>query len=144
MPARRGAACLGHVRYMDDIVLWCAGRAQAQALLAALQAAAAALGLQFKPARLQPVARGLTLCGFRLGSQGLRFGRRRQRAWRAAWLMARWHWQQGLDDDASHQRPCNTLRALALPAAAVGWRRLLLAGPAVALQPAAGAVQEGL
>lgn len=97
-------ACLRHARYMDDIVLWCAGRAQAQALLAALQAAVAVLGLQFKPPRMQPVARGLRLCGFRLGPQGLRFGLRRQRAWRAAWLQARWRWQQGLDDDAAHLR----------------------------------------
>ena len=84
--------CGGYVRYMDDLVVWDDDRAHLSQILAALTAAAATLGLTFKPARLNRSAHGLSFLGWRIlpGYRHLdRCGRERLvRRW--AWLDAAW------------------------------------------------------
>ena len=120
--------CLAHVRYMDDVVLWCTSLAGARALHVYLaQFACDVLGLRLKPPIIQRCDKGLALCGMRLGPRGIRLGVRRQQTWRRYWYVARQRWQQGPDDDRAHQRACDTLRAMALPAKAARWQWSVLA-----------------
>ena len=61
-------AVCGHVRYMDDIVWWCDGPAQAQQLLADFESQLwQTRRLRLKPdAHIGPSSRGLRFCGFRV------------------------------------------------------------------------------
>ena len=120
-------ACLGHVRYMDDVVLWCASRADGLALADAMQGFAdSALGLRLKPPLLAPVRAGLALCGMRLGPRGLRPGPRRQRAWAKRWHGLQADWLAGVIDENQAQRQAEVLRALCLPARPRAWQRSVM------------------
>ena len=120
--------CLAHLRYMDDLVLWCPSLDAARALHGYLAAFARDdLALTLKPPAIQRCDRGLALCGMRLGPRGIRLGLRRQRAWRQHWRAARERWLGGVDADNAHQRACDMLRALALPASAARWQRGVMA-----------------
>lgn len=121
--------CQAHLRYMDDLVLWCPSLAAARDLHAHLDSfTTEVLALKLKPPVIQRADRGLALCGMRLGPRGIRLGLRRQRAWRAQCRAALWRFDQGLDDEPAHQRVCDQLRALALPARPVRWQQAVLAG----------------
>lgn len=121
-------ACLAHVRYMDDLLLWCRSRADALVLLQVMQDfAERQLGLALKPPLLQRCRVGVPFCGLHLGPRGLRLGTRRRRAWPRQWLLARARWQGGLDDDLAHQRRCDALRSLVWPAQPQRWQRGVLA-----------------
>ena len=120
--------CLAHLRYMDDVVLWCPSLDTARALHEYLAGFAShILALKLKPPAIQRCDRGLALCGMRLGPRGIRLGLRRQRSWRQHWRAARERWLSGIDDDNAHQRACDMLRALAMPAEAARWQRGVIA-----------------
>ena len=63
-------AVRAHVRYMDDIVWWCATEAEANDVLAQLQAwIGPALALQLKPgAEARPSSQGIIWCGFEVSA----------------------------------------------------------------------------
>lgn len=126
-------ACTGHVRYMDDVVLWCASRADGLALADAVQGfAQQRLGLRLKPPLLAPVRAGLALCGMRLGPRGLRPGVRRQRVWAQRWRGLRAAWAAGELDEAEAQQQAQVLQSLCLPARPLAWQRSVM-GPAIDL-----------
>ena len=119
--------CLAHVRYMDDVVLWCADRPSADALCAAVtDYCEAVLGLRLKRPVLAPVRAGLAYCGMRLGPRGLRPGRRHLRAWASRWRTLEADWRIGVLTDAEAQRMAEVLRALCLPARPVAWQRAVM------------------
>jgi len=119
--------CNGHVRYMDDVLLWCADRSVAHALAATVAAFCDnTLGLVLKPPRLAPVRAGLAFCGMRLGPRGLRPGPRRRRAWAVRWRSLQHYWQAGLLDEGQAQRRAEVLRALCLPATPRAWQRAVM------------------
>ena len=125
--ARARPECLAHVRYMDDIVLWCSGRDAAQALHRSVEAfTRERLGLALKPPLVQDGRHVFGFCGMRVGPRGLRLGARRRRAWRAQWRVLRDGWRAGRLDEAALQRGCNVLRALSHPAPAAAWQRAVL------------------
>ena len=120
-------ACLAHVRYMDDVVLWAPGREQAHALCRAVQQwVPQQLALELKPAQVQRCEHGLALCGMRLGLHGMQLGQRRQRAWRQQWRSLKVAWQTHTLTAEQAQLQCNTLRSLAAPAQAAAWQRRVL------------------
>lgn len=126
-------ACLGHVRYMDDVVLWCANRADGLALAAAMQGFAQdTLGLRLKPPKLAPVRAGLLLCGMRLGPRGIRPGPRRQRAWAQRWHGLQAAWAAGELTEAQAQQQAQMLGSLCLPARPRAWQRSVM-GAAIEL-----------
>ena len=82
-----------HVRYMDDIVWWCASRDQAQSVLAGFRVwLALHLRLQLKPqARVGRSAQGIAFCGFRVRRGVVLPSARKQRRFRQgarAWMRA--------------------------------------------------------
>jgi hypothetical protein len=125
--------CRGHLRYMDDLVLWCDSPAAARELFADLDPwLRRQLGLEFKPPVIQRSDRGLLLCGFRVSPGGLRMSPRRQRAWRAHWLAlnALVNDAGGAETEAEAQRRAEVLRSLALPATtSVRWQNAVMSGP---------------
>jgi hypothetical protein len=125
--------CRGHLRYMDDLVLWCDSPAAARELLADLDPwLRRQLGLEFKPPIIQRSDRGLLLCGFRVSPGGLRMSPRRQRAWRAHWLAlnALVNDAGDVETEAEAQGRAEVLRSLALPATTgVRWQNAVMSGP---------------
>lgn len=120
--------CRGHLRYMDDLVLWCSDRAAARALHRAMREyCAEVLALALKPPVLLPSAVGLGLCGMRVYPAGLRLGRRRARRFRQRRRYWEGRWQRGEIDSASLQRAWASLLAITLPADSLGLRRADLA-----------------
>ena len=82
--------CRAHLRYMDDLVLWCVGRTEGRALHRALaRFCGERLGLELKPPVLMPVSAGLGLCGMRVYPGTIKLGRRRKRRWK----QCRRHWE---------------------------------------------------
>ena len=123
-------ACRAHVRYMDDVLLWCESSNAAQRLRDELMTwLPTSLGLSFKPAVIQRVRAGTSFCGFGIFPGGVRMGRRRQRAWRAEWARQRQAMGEPGVDEAWLQLRAEVLRGLACGAEAtsLGWRRRLLA-----------------
>jgi RNA-directed DNA polymerase len=119
--------CLGHARYMDDVLLWCADRTSAQALCDAVVAfCIATLGLRLKAPQIVPVCAGLAFCGMRLGPRGLRPGQRRLRAWASRWRALQMDVQAGALTPAQAQRRADVLRALCLPARPLAWQRAVM------------------
>jgi hypothetical protein len=73
--------CRAHVRYMDDLVLWCESRAAGRAIHAALtEYLIDHLGLRLKPPCLMPTSAGLGFCGMRIYPGTIKLGMRRRRA----------------------------------------------------------------
>ena len=73
------------VRYMDDILVWCASNAEARALHRAIEAfTRGALHLTLKPAQIQRSAHGVSFLGFRVLPWTLRLSPRRRRRYAAA------------------------------------------------------------
>jgi RNA-directed DNA polymerase len=139
-------ATRAHVRYMDDVLLWCDSAAQARALRDHLADwLPRALGLQFKPPRIQRSSHGLAFCGFRLRADGLRLGRRRQRAWRQGWQTLQQAEAAGLASEAGLQQRAEVLHALALPSSGPirAWCRQVMVGRPAAPPHAADAAGRG-
>ena len=139
-------ATRAHVRYMDDVLLWCESAADARALRDhLLDWLPRTLGLQFKPPAIQRSNRGFTFCGFRLRPDGLRLGRRRQRAWRHGWRALHEADAAGRADEAWLQQRAEVLRTLALPTGGAirAWCRAVMAGPPGVCGAAAAAADDG-
>lgn len=126
--------CRAHLRYMDDVVLWCDSGEAACALRDRLMAwLPEALGLDFKPPVVQRSGRGLSLCGMRVWPSGLRLGPRLQRAWRRVAREIDGAQAAGADERWLQQR-AEVLRGLSLPTRRRGWQRaVLLRCPSAAL-----------
>ncbi|MBX3667679.1 MAG: hypothetical protein KF778_04680 [Rhodocyclaceae bacterium] len=121
-------ACLAHLRYMDDIVLWCASRADARLLHGSMRAFCGdVLRLPLKPACIGRSADGLSLCGMRVYPGTIRLGLRRRRSWRRQYAYWQDLWRQGQVSEAQLQRAQQSLVAITLPAASRGWRSAQLA-----------------
>lgn len=121
-------ACRGHLRYMDDIVLWCEDRAAGRALHREMAAfCSERLGLELKPPVLTPSTAGLGLCGMRVYPGTIKLGRRRRRAFRERRRHWEACWRRGEIDDAGLQRAYASLTAMTLPADAREFRRRELA-----------------
>ena len=119
--------CMAHVRYMDDLLLWCDNRAAGQALLAALtDHTEKTLQLQFKQPKLLPVKAGLAFGGHRIGPGGLRPGRRRQRAWASHWRATHALWLAGTLSERQAQCRAEVLHALCLPSRPLAWQRSVM------------------
>lgn len=119
--------CRGHVRYMDDIVLWCDSRADGMALHRAVtEFVTEALGLRLKPPCLMPVSAGLGYCGMRIYPGVVKLGLRRRRAWRGRRRHWEGLWRQGEIDEGELQQAYASLHAMTLPADSLGWRQTQL------------------
>ncbi len=119
--------CTAHVRYMDDLLLWCPNRAAGQALADAVAGfTAQTLRLRFKPWRLAPVRAGLAFCGQRIGPLGIRPGKRRQRAWAGHWRALDADWREGALTEPQAQRRAEVLRALCWPSRPLAWQRSVM------------------
>ncbi len=122
-------AVQGMVRYMDDVTWWCPDRDSAQAGLRRARAFLGdTLGLEVKASvQVQPSARGLSLCGFRVRQGSLLLSRRRRR--RYAQARRRWEsaWSRGHIDSDALQRGVNAALAITAHADARSWRREQLA-----------------
>lgn len=114
----------GLVRYMDDVTWWRPDRGTARADLRAVRGFLHdVLGLELKAgAQIQPCARGLSLCGFRIRRGVLFLSRRRRR--RYAQARRRWEaaWQAGAADDLTLQRQVDAALAITAHAHARSWR----------------------
>ena len=117
----------GHCRYMDDTVFWTESSASARALATAYREwLGDTLHLELKPAVIQPVRHGLSLCGTRIRPERLRPGRRRQRRFRQRldyWEAA---YADGWIDSPTLQRRLDALVAMLAPGESINWRRELL------------------
>lgn len=121
--------CLAHVRYMDDLLLFCGSEADANALHARLaDFATLELDLQFKPPRIARTRFGVTFCGMRVRPEGLRAGERRRRVWTERWRALREDVAAARIGAREAQRRAGELRALLLPARPAPWQRRLVAG----------------
>ena len=121
-------ACAGHLRYMDDIVLWCRSRTDARTLHDALRGfCAERLRLTLKPPVLMPSDQGLGLCGMRVYPGAIKLGLRRRRALRQRRRHWEVQWQQGQIDSGTLQRAYDSLHGMTLPANSLAWRRAALA-----------------
>ncbi len=121
-------ACAGHLRYMDDLVLWCRSRADARRLHEAMRGfCSERLQLTLKPPVLMPSASGLGLCGMRVYPGTIKLGLRRRRALRERRRDWEARWWRG--DIGSHrlQRAYDSLQGMTVPADSSGFRRAELA-----------------
>jgi retron-type reverse transcriptase len=115
-----------HVRYMDDIIWWCAERTAATATLAELRDYLGDhCGLSLKPAaRLNRSDQGTRYCGYRVLPGCLRLGPRAQRRYRARRRFWEAAWQVGAIDDRALQSAYDAVLATTCHAASRSWRRL--------------------
>jgi hypothetical protein len=119
--------CVAHVRYMDDIVLWCRDGDAARSLWQQVDAfTTSALALTFKPPVIQRCEHGLAFCGMRIGPQGIRLGTRRRRAWRARWSALQRDAAVGRVDATQWRERSDILRALTMPANSAAWQRAVM------------------
>lgn len=116
------------VRYMDDVVWWCASREEArETLVAARSFLAQERGLELKPdARIGRSAHGLPFLGFRVLPGLLRLSLRRRRRYAAA--RARWEraFLRGVIDGQGLQAGYAAALAVTAHAEAAAWRRAQL------------------
>ena len=120
--------CLAHIRYMDDFLLFCAGKEAAMHLYRSMaEFCGDQLGLRLKQPCLLPTSAGLGFLGLRVYPGTIRLGRRRMKSWRRH--RANWEglWWRGEIGDAELQRAYASLHALTLPADSRGFRRADLA-----------------
>jgi len=119
----------GVVRYMDDVVWWCATREQARDTLAAARAFLTEhRRLTIKPdARIGRSVAGVTFLGFRILPCALRLSLRRRRRHRAARRWWEAHFVAGRADSLQLQRGYDSAHAIVQHAASLPWRRLELA-----------------
>ena len=114
----------GYVRYMDDLVWWCASRAQAVAVFEQVQRfALETRGLTLKPPRVARSADGLTFLGYRVTPGALRLTRRRKQRYRAARLRWEGRYRRGEVDANGLQRGYESALAITRHADANAWRR---------------------
>ena len=117
-------ACAGHVRYMDDTVLWCANRADARELHRAMDGFVRdELGLSLKPPIIQRSSAGLSLCGLRVYPGIIKLGLRRRRAWRSRRAHWEGRWRRAEIGEGELQRAYASLHSMTLPANARAWRQ---------------------
>jgi RNA-directed DNA polymerase len=117
---------LAHVRYMDDIVLWCPDRQSAKKILADVTEYVQDIRLlRIKPASVQinQSKRGITFCGFRILPGTVRMGIRRKRRYGA--LRRKWEliYLNGLIDAIRLQQGYSAVHAMTLHADSLKWRR---------------------
>jgi retron-type reverse transcriptase len=115
-----------HVRYMDDIVLWCLNKESAKSMLLAVTDYARHKRLvQVKPASVQinRSKHGITFCGFRILPGTIGMGVRRRK--RYALLRRRWEnlYKNGLIDERKLQQAYAAVHAMTLHADSRQWRR---------------------
>lgn len=113
------------VRYMDDIVWWCASRAQAQETLADVREyLLRARALVLKPdARIARSEEGVEFLGFHVGCGRLGLSRRRRRRYKAARRRAERLYAEGRIDASSLQRRYDAALAITAHADVIAWRR---------------------
>lgn len=119
----------GMVRYMDDVVWWCASREDARATLAEAQTfLARERALEVKPdARLGRSVQGCNFLGFRVLPGALRLSLRRRRLYAAARRRWEQRYEARLIDSATLQASYAAVQATIAHADAAAWRRAELA-----------------
>lgn len=112
------------VRYMDDVVWWCADRDAARATLDETRRFLdLRLRLQLKPsAQIQPSERGVLLCGFRVQRSRLLLSRRRRRRYADARRRLEREWLAGRIDGTELQAGVTAALAITAHADARAWR----------------------
>jgi RNA-directed DNA polymerase len=116
--------CAAHLRYMDDIVLWCRSRTDARALHRVMQDyCGSRLGLTLKPPVLMPSGQGLGLCGMRVYPGTIKLGLRRRRLLRVGARRWEQRWQRGEIASEALQRAYDSLLGATRPADTPGLRR---------------------
>jgi retron-type reverse transcriptase len=117
---------LAHVRYMDDIVMWCPDKETTKQMLTDVtEYAQDKRLLRIKPASVQinQSKRGITFCGFRILPGTVRMGIRRKR--RYADLRRKWElmYLNGLIDANQLQRGYAAVHAITLHVHSRKWRQ---------------------
>ncbi|MGD9209458.1 MAG: reverse transcriptase/maturase family protein [Desulfobacteraceae bacterium] len=117
---------LAHVRYMDDIVLWCSDRQTAKQMLAGvIEYSQNKRLLRIKPVSIQinQSKRGITFCGFRILPGTVRMGIRRKKRYGA--LRRKWEnmYLKGLIDAGKLQQGYAAVHAMTLHVHSRQWRR---------------------
>lgn len=134
-------AVKAEVRYMDDIVWWCAGRAEAEASLEALRAFLwDERQLRLKRAvHIGPSRHGLAYCGFRIKPGVVLASSRKLTRYRAGLARVEAAQVAGRVSEAEAQRAHDGLLAVLAGAETAGFRRrLLAAGSAAGYASASG------
>jgi RNA-directed DNA polymerase len=122
-------AVRGHVRYMDDIVWWCDGRAEGRAVLEGLVSHLwQTRRLRLKPqVREGPSERGLRFCGFRIKPGVILPSSRKLTRFRAGarrWAQAE---REGTTEPGTLQRAHDTLHATLAHTQSLHFRQTLWA-----------------
>ncbi len=107
------ASVCGQVRYMDDLVWWCADLPSARATLAGMRDfLATQLDLAIKPnARIGRSQDGIAWCGFRIRQDVILPSRRKLRRWQR-WMEAIYHAEQAGCPIDQVQRACGHALAI--------------------------------
>ena len=113
------------VRYMDDIIWWCASRTQARDTLAHVQTYVTTGRCLTVKANVQinRSAHGVRFCGYRILPGQLRLSRRRQRRYRQLRQVWERAYAEGRITAQTLQRGYDAVHAITLPAHSTHWRR---------------------
>ena len=112
------------VRYMDDIIWWCPDRATAKASLEEFREwLLCNRGLQLHAnTQINRSRCGVSYCGFRITTAGLRLSRRRKRRYVKGRRDIEQLWLNGVIDSGQLQRGYAAIKAITLPADSAGFR----------------------
>jgi hypothetical protein len=112
-----------YVRYMDDLLWWCASKAQARETFRQVRGFALAhRGLQLKPTQIACSAAGVSFLGYRVTPGALRLSQRRRRRYRAARLRWEQRYLEGEIDASELQRGYASALAITRHTDATQWR----------------------
>ncbi|MEM7201468.1 MAG: RNA-directed DNA polymerase [Planctomycetota bacterium] len=115
---------VGVVRYMDDVLAFCADRATARQLPAACgEYLDRELALCLRLARVQPTRHGVRFCGYRVLPRALRLSTRRRRRYAAARRAAEQSYLAGRIDARQLQVAYQAALAATMHADALAYRR---------------------
>lgn len=115
----------GMVRYMDDVVWWCASRRHArETRTEVMRWGAEHLRIEVKPtAQVGRSEQGVSFLGFRIHRGTLRLSRRRRRRYAEGRRNAERAWLRGELTGAELQQRMDAVIAITAHAEAAGWRR---------------------
>lgn len=114
-----------HVRYMDDMLWWCATKDDVGQVLAQLRDyLLRERGLQIKAnAQINRSAQGVSYCGYRITRGTVRLSARKQRRYRQLRQRLEQDWQCGAIDGLALQRGYDAVHAITLHADSRRWRQ---------------------
>ena len=118
-----------HVRYMDDILWWCAAKDDVRQVLASLREyLERERGLLLKAnAQVKRSDHGVGYCGYRIAPGAVRLSARKQRRYQLLRRRLERDWENGVIDSLALQRGYDAVHAITLHADSRQWRRQQLA-----------------